>query len=162
MKLAAIAVNKHPSQTTGRCCRIVAVLSDGAPVACLHRRPTAVSDTTVCGLWQFHIRRWYLPLQARPKALTFRSTVCLVGHEDRSSVTRTDRPSVLIWSNTSLLSEMDFPFNPRHAVWHQPCHQVPPKVEEHDIYELFRNLSAISAAQNAAVQKAIEQPELFY
>ena len=26
----------------------------------------------------------------------------------------------------------------------------------------FRNLGAISAAQNAAVQKAIEQPELFY
>jgi hypothetical protein len=26
----------------------------------------------------------------------------------------------------------------------------------------FRNLGAISAVQNAAVQKAIEQPELFY
>jgi hypothetical protein len=39
----------------------------------------------------FHVCRWYLPLQARPKALTFRSTVCrwsrgpIVCHEDRSS-----------------------------------------------------------------------------
>jgi hypothetical protein len=129
-------------------------------------RPSGLSTSAShSGILQF------VALQARPKALPFRTTVCrrsrgpIVCRKDRSSVTQLTLQSFSgqtpvdcrKWTSHSIrIGACNSLFGTNHVI------KFRLRWKSMTFMNYFRNLGAISAAQNAAVQKAIEQPELFY